>query len=587
MIDLASLKACFDALPYAVFAKNEDHVLIYGNKHFSQTIGVTDFIGKTDYDLFSKEQAEIFRREDKKVFQGLPSYNEEKIGDTLIGLTSKFRVEFSDGRYGLVGILLDMQNSATAREDARDTAVRSAQQSNEERVIALEALLIETVQQKREALVLALTDPATGLRNRNGLDEDLATALGRYTENGQKFALAFVDLDYFKKINDRLGHDVGDAVLNAFSQRFLKMPGLRNAARLGGDEFALLFDVEDGVSSNDFDRHMRGVHKKFGNALEIDGKSIHATASTGVAIYPDHAEDLHELKRHADAALLTSKADGRDRVTVFSSTIRDRSVRRRLIEDGLQKDVARNAIEPAFQPIVCSQTKRVLSVEVLARWSHPQLGTVSPDEFIEIAEDCGFLSRLDRVVFENGCRALAPLLKSGKIEQTSFNVSPAELTDKGFAADLLQRIEQHGLSPKHICIEIVETSSIHDIASAKANLNRLHDAGVCIALDDFGTGFSNLRSLLDLPLDRIKIDRSFVKDMETNQAVFDLFLTIVSLAGILEVSMVAEGLETDFNALMVASAGVTHLQGYYFAKPMALDQLYDWLEQGKADTVAA
>lgn len=587
MIDLDALKACFDALPYAVFAKNSDHVLIYGNKHFGKTIGVTDFVGKTDFDLFSKEQADIFRREDKRVFEGHASYNEEKIGDTLVGLTSKFRVEFHDGSHGLVGILLDMQNSAAERGNA-DSEERFAEpESSQERVIALETLLIETVQQKREALQLALTDPATGLRNRNGLDEDLTTALARFKATAQRFGLAFVDLDYFKKINDRLGHDMGDAVLKTISARFLNMPGLTCAARLGGDEFALVFDVETGLSDDEFATAMGAVHEKLSSALLIEGKTIHATASTGIALYPDHANDLHELKRHADAALLTSKAEGRDRVTVFSNAIRDRSVRRRLIEDGLQKSVANGAIHPAFQPIVCSQTKSVLGVEVLARWSHPQLGAVSPDEFIEIAEDCGLLSRLDRVVFENGCRALAPLLKNGQVEQISFNVSPAELTDIGFAPDLLDRIQQHDLLPKHICIEIVETSSIHDIASAKTNLDTLHDAGVCIALDDFGTGFSNLRSLLDLPLDKIKIDRSFVKDMETNQAVFDLFLTIVSLAGILEVSMVAEGLESDFNALMVASAGVTHLQGYYFAKPMSLDQLHDWLQHDRTDTAAA
>lgn len=586
MMDFESLKASFDALPYAIFAKNADGVLIYGNTQFSKLIGIDDFLGKTDFDMFSEEQSLIFAKEDQKALRGQHSYNEERIGDDVFALTSKFKVTFSDGSAGLVGIVLDLEIGKIGTE-ARSKGFESSSLDPESRVIALEALLIETVQQKREALNRALTDPATGLRNRNGLEEDLNAALRAYEKTGKRFGLAFTDIDHFKKINDRMGHDMGDAVLKALADKFQQLAGVACAARLGGDEFALLFEIDESISYEEFEARMEFVHTRFCQPLCLGKKTIHATGSTGIAIYPDHGEDLHTLKQNADAALLTSKANGRNRITIFSDTIKNLALRRRLIEDGLHHAITNEDLDVAFQPIVCSQTKSVLSVEALARWTHPTLGVIPPDEFVDVAADCGLLTRLDQVIFKKGCALIAPFIEDGSVSQVSFNISPNDIIDEGFAKDLLERIDQTSLEPRNICVEIVETSSVHDIAAARINLQMLQEAGVCIALDDFGTGFSNLRSLLDLPLDRIKIDRSFIKDMESNQAVFDLFLTVVNLAGILEVSMVAEGLETDFNALMVASAGVTHLQGYFFAKPMPIEGLAAWLKSEDRAAVAA
>ncbi|MEM6682051.1 MAG: EAL domain-containing protein [Pseudomonadota bacterium] len=582
MIDAAVLRACFDALPYVVFVKNSKFQIIYGNAEFRDLIDGAEFYGKTDADFFDEKIATAYRKEDEQVLRGKPVYCDEHLGDEVAAIVSKLPVTFPNGEPGIVSIGLDLGRKKYNNKKYWELRSDRDLATSEERLKSLEAQLLNTVHQKQDAIAMAMTDPATGLRNRNGLEADLIAAQRHFDATGKQFALAFTDLDHFKKINDRLGHDVGDAVLRGLSQRFLKLDGLRSAARMGGDEFALLFDVDETLDEDQFQTLMNRVQSMLSLPMIIDRKTIHATGSAGIAVYPQHGCDLSELKKNADAALLTAKADGRSRVQIFCNAIRDRSKRRRLLEDGLQSAIKERSLDIAFQPIVCSQTKQVLSVEVLARWQHPELGAIAPDEFIQIAADCGLLSKLDRVIFDIACGQLSPLLAAGRIQQFSVNVSPTDLTDVGFANDLLGRIEGHGLTPKNVCIEIVETASIHDLKAAKFNLDILHDAGICIALDDFGTGFSNLRSLLDLPLDRIKIDRSLVRDMETNRAVFDLFLTIVQLAGILEVSMVAEGLETDFNALMIASAGVTHLQGYYFAKPMCMDDLVVWLTNNEA-----
>lgn len=578
MISLTDLKILLDALPYPIFGKNEQHVLIYGNSHFTDVMGRDDYVGHSDADFFSEEQCKVFRNEDQKVLNGQCSYNEERIGDTILAITSKFPVTLEDGSKGLVGIVLNLEDK-DKNTQAPGAAEAHTAPLDEKRVLALETLLIETVRQKREALEQAMTDPATGARNRNGLDHDLEQAVLRYNEAHIPFALAFVDLDFFKRVNDRHGHDFGDQLLQITAKRLANANKYGAVARLGGDEFAVLLPLGLDETPETIQSRLDALQSAISQPVSIEDKIIHMTCSTGVALFPEHTGDLKHLKQNADAALLTSKAEGRDRLTLFSQGIREAADRRRLIEDGLHMAIASKSIEPHFQPIVCSKTEQILSVEVLARWEHPTLGRIAPDEFIALASDCGLLTKLDRVVFENGCKTLKDLLTSGTIQQASFNVSATDITDPRFAESLLTRTRMHGLDPSHICIEILETASIHDLNTAKSNLEILHNAGVCIALDDFGTGFSNLRSLLDLPLDRIKIDRSLIRDMESNQAVFDLFLTIVNLAGILGVTMVAEGLETDFNALMVASAGVTHLQGFYFAKPMTLADLESWIAE--------
>ncbi len=583
MIDLDDLKAICDGLPYPIFAKSSENVFIYGNKYFNDLVGGDSYIGKTDYDLCSPADADLYLAEDMRVFAGQPYVRQTRLSEDRIKLTTKYPVTFKDGSVGLVGVVINGPDRASGSETALTENDNQSEHTFEKgKVAVLERLLLDTVREKREALDKAMTDVGTGLRNRSGLEYDLNRAIEDCRTTGKRFGLAFKDLDYFKRINDRLGHEAGDLLLQELARRYRKIDDLISVARLGGDEFAFAFELPE----NEVDVNDSGaceVKQVLQEPIEIAGRTVHMTASIGVAVFPIHGDDLTTLKRNADAALLKSKADGRNRMTIFSEELRKAAERRRIIEDELPKAIASGEIEPHFQPIVCSDTKDVLSVEALARWTLPQLGEIPPDEFIEIAQDCGLLSHLDRALFTQAAIAARKYVLSGDIQQLSFNVSPLEITEKGFATKLLNQIENVGLEPRHICIEIVETAAVHDLDVANENLNRLHDEGVCIALDDFGTGFSNLRSLLDLPLDRIKIARSLIRDMEANPAVFDLFLTIVSLAGILEVSMVAEGLETDFNALMVASAGVTHLQGFYFAKPMNVKDLSVWLKERKCD----
>ncbi|MEO0412583.1 MAG: EAL domain-containing protein [Pseudomonadota bacterium] len=595
MASADTLKSLFDGLPYAIFAKNAALEVIYGNAALSAMVGREDYVGKTDKDLMAPGPAEQSEVADRRALSGQVAITEHWVRDQRAVITSKYPVTLPDGEPGLIGIVIDVTGSRSDDQAAVDLGGSDAithqvdiSASGDGRVVALENLLIETLREKQQAIELALMDPATGLRNRAGLDQDLETALARVDKEGGRLGLTFIDLDHFKSINDRLGHDAGDAVLKELGQRFNGNDGhCMSVARLGGDEFAVVFRSDPETSAALLHERQAKVHERVFKPVPFGDKMIHMTGSMGIALYPDHATDIQTLKRYADAALLTSKNEGRNRFTFFNEDIQKAALRRREIEGALNTAISEKTLTPHVQPIIGPDGGGLLGVEVLARWTHPTLGPIMPEEFIPIAEDCGLLTRLDLAMLETAATQLKPYFRSGALKQASFNASALAITSPTYAQRLLKTIEALDLSPNHICIEIVETALVHDLDVARANLQALQNAGVCIALDDFGTGYSNLRALLDLPLDRVKIDRSLVADLDTNPKVFQLFLTIVNLAKLLEVEIVAEGLETDYHRLVAESAGITHLQGFFFAKPMPISALSTWLETEMESSVAA
>lgn len=594
MASADTLKSLFDGLPYAIFAKNAALEIIYGNVALSAMLGRDDYVGKTDKDLMAAGPAEQSELADKRTLSGQIAITEHWIRDQRAVITSKYPVTLPDGEPGLIGIVIDVTGSHADDQKSVDLGGSQAithqidiSKSGDGRLVALENLLIETLREKQQAIELALMDPATGLRNRAGLDQDLETAMAGVDRDGSRLGLTFIDLDHFKRINDRLGHDAGDTVLKELGQRFKDHGKCISVARLGGDEFAVVFQSDPNTSAALLDERQAKVHERVFKPVAFGDKMIHMTGSMGIALYPDHASDIQTLKRYADAALLTSKKKGRNCFTFFNEDIQNAALRRREIEAALNTAISDRKLTPHVQPIIGPDGGGLLGVEVLARWTHPTLGSIMPEEFIPIAEDCGMLTRLDLAMLETAATQLKPFLDSGVLKQASFNASALAITSPTYAQRLLKTIESLQLSPSHICIEIVETALVHDLDVARANLQTLQNAGVCIALDDFGTGYSNLRALLDLPLDRVKIDRSLVADLETNPKVFQLFLTIVNLAKLLEVEIVAEGLETDYHRLVAESAGITHLQGFFFAKPMPISALSKWLNSEMEGCVAA
>ena len=590
MIPSVDLQRIFDVLPYPVFAKNAKHQWIYGNAAFEELIGHRDYLGKDDRAFFPADQVKVFWTEDRRVFAGEESINEEEIGPDIFALTRKVPYTFPDGTVGLVAIILASVTTTETLNTTKDNyeaeikeagvQLQRLRESSARRATELEDRLSVAELKEKAAMDIAQTDAATGLKNRLGFENDLAASVEAYGAKSRRFGLALMDVDHFKRINDRYGHPTGDLVLKTVGQRLTELPDVFSVARWGGDEFAILTELPEA----DEEKMLAGLEdarKYVFRPLRVAGRKIPISGSVGFSIFTEDALDADHLMRHADVALIIAKRRGRGIVQSFDETISAGLTRRLKLVRDLPDAITNENIEPHYQPIICTRTRKVCAVEALARWTHPTLGLVPPDEFFDLAQECGLGTTLDAAMLKRACRETAAWLNAGKIDYLSVNASPLDIVTRDFSEQFLTNLEQAGVRPQHICIEIVETSIINDLAAAHANISRLSAADVKIALDDYGTGFSNLRALLDLPLDKLKIDRSLIQGIGTNAKISDLMTSIMQLARTLDVSVVAEGIETKLQSAFVTSAGCEMMQGFLFSRPLSFHAMDDWLANRK------
>lgn len=429
---------------------------------------------------------------------------------------------------------------------------------------------------------LAHADSLTGLANRLRLHERLQqvvqTAMGG-TE--RRSALICLDVDHFKSINDTLGHAVGDAVLVEVAQRLhgcLRQGDL--AARIGGDEFALVIEQVEN------EPQARGLAQRLvlalGQPFEVSrGHTLPLSVSVGVAIAPEHGASRDELLVNADLALYAAKQAGRGRYELFSPRLGDSHRRRVLIAQELRGAIARGELALAWQPQVHIDGWRVVGAEALLRWQHPQLGAVSPAEFIPIAEESGQIIAIGAWVLEQACAGAAELPASIAV---SVNASPAQLLREDFVATVGLALARAGLPARRLKVEITESLLMDAVPVALANLHGLRALGVQIALDDFGTGFSSLAYLLRFPFDVLKIDRAFVLELMARDDARVLVHAIVEMARTLGMGTIAEGVEDSAQLEVLRQAGCEAIQGYLVAKPMGLASLHQWLAQWREQT---
>ena len=586
MKNFDQLQQVFDVLPYPVFVKNAKHQWVYGNKAFDGLMAGKDYLGKDDRDFFPPDQVKVFWTEDNRVFAGEESINEEEIGPDIFALTRKVPFKFPDGSIGLVAIILasvtttETLNTTKVNYEAEikeaDVQLQRLRESSARRALELEDRLSLAEMQQEMAMTMAQTDSATGLKNRLGFEHALIDSLQDHEAKGKRFGLAIADVDRFKQINDRYGHPIGDHVLKTVGQRLTELPNVFTVARWGGDEFAVLTEVH----TDDPTVMLEGLEqarKYVFRPVQAAGRKIDISGSVGFSVFSEDAHGADELMRNADVALMIAKRSGKGMVQPFTRKIRDGLSRRiRLVRD-LPDAIANCDIKPFYQPIMGAGDRKIHAVEALSRWTHPEFGPVSPEEFCELALECGLGGELDASILNIACREVAPWLADGSIAYLSVNVTPTDMAASDFAGRFLASLARTGTNPTHICLEIVESAIVDNVTAARANIERLSQAGVMIALDDYGTGFSNLRALLDLPLDKLKIDRSLIQGIGTNNKVADLLTSIMQLADTLKVSVVAEGIETNLQSAFVTSVGCDLLQGFLFSRPLSYDAMNAWL----------
>jgi diguanylate cyclase (GGDEF)-like protein/PAS domain S-box-containing protein len=426
---------------------------------------------------------------------------------------------------------------------------------------------------------LAHHDVLTGLPNRTVAEQRLREAMQHSTRTGQPVAVLFIDLDRFKTINDSLGHQTGDALLRQVAQRL--GGSIRDAdtvSRFGGDEFVVLLNGVTGSSEalQIAQRLMVSLRAPY----LVDELELNVSCSVGIAMFPDDAADMDELMRHADAAMYEAKASGRDNVYFFTRNLNDRAQQRLQVELLLRNAVARNELKLVFQPQVGATDGTLSAVEALLRWHTPELGDVSPAVFIPLAEESRLIVPIGEWVIDEACRQLADWRARGiEVGVLSVNLSAVQLLDPGLLPALRASLARHGVPASLLELELTESTLMQSTDERLRQLHALKALGVQLSIDDFGTGYSSLSYLSRLPMGKLKIDRSLVKDMLTEPKDRAITEAIIALAHRLKMTVVAEGVESADVHAALAEAWCDAIQGYHTGRPMSAPTLEAWLTE--------
>lgn len=420
---------------------------------------------------------------------------------------------------------------------------------------------------------IALHDVLTGLPNRTLYSDRASMAFEHAKREHSKVAIALLDLDHFKHVNDSLGHHIGDILLQEVTQRLNRsLRPTDTVARMGGDEFA--FILPNIKQAQDVVSIFNKIVKTLKPALSASNHQLNVTASIGISIYPDHGSDLSQLLRNADTAMYKAKALGRNNYQLFTSEMEFQASKRRAMVTELRQAIMDEHFELYYQPQFDLQTKQLTGVEALLRWQKSPGVFVSPAEFIPLAEDSGLILPLGDWVIKTACvdaRILKQTLK--RPIRMAINISPRQFSQQDMAKRLLSAIKHATLSPDYFEVEITENVLMTDIENSEHILAELHQAGVKVALDDFGTGYSSLSYLTKFPIDRIKIDQSFIRNIASNSESASLAKVIINLAKSLKIPSIAEGVETKEQYDFVKANGCDEVQGFYLGKPMKFETL--------------
>ncbi|AXO87701.1 PAS domain S-box protein [Pseudomonas parafulva] len=425
---------------------------------------------------------------------------------------------------------------------------------------------------------LAYHDPLTNLPNRALLTDRLSQQIALLKRHDLRGALLFLDLDHFKHINDSLGHPVGDTVLKIITARLEASVRLEDTvARLGGDEFVVLLSGLAG-SRERVEAQVRELadtlRELLAAPMSLDGQRLQVTPSIGVALIPDHGSTPADLLKRADIALYRAKDSGRNTTQLFHTTMQEAASERLRMENDLRLALSRDELALHFQPQVDARANRIVGVEVLLRWHHPQLGQQSPALFIQVLEESGLILEVGSWILDQACEACARLLDEGLIDAGEFslcvNISPKQFRQNDFVERVLRSLDEHHLPRYMLKLEITEGIVIQNLEDTIGKMRELKRHGVTFAMDDFGTGYSSLTYLKRLPVDALKIDQTFVRDAPNDSNDAEIVRAIVAMAHSLGLTVIAEGVELSEQLTFLQRQGCHLYQGYLFSRPLAL-----------------
>lgn len=422
-------------------------------------------------------------------------------------------------------------------------------------------------------------DALTDLPNRYLLKDRLEILMGHATRHKEKFAVIFLDIDRFKRINDTLGYNVGDKLLKSFSDRLKTILGKEvTIARQGGDEFVILFEHVAGP------KDIINVIEKIFNQLHIPFKlkdyEIYVTVSVGVSVYPHDGQDIDKILTSAEVAMYRAKENGRNNYELYEPVMTETISEQLKIENNMRNALENNEFYLNYQPQVCAKTGKVKGAEALVRWNDEELGFISPAKFIPLAEEIGFILPLGQWILEKAIKDSIEFIRNTNCEfQISVNISAVQLRDDALISQVDELLKKYNFSPKNLELEITETHIMSDPKRVREILDKLKTMGIKIAIDDFGTGYSSLAYFKDFNVDKLKIDRSFIMDIMNDTNSQAVVLAMIDMAKRLKLTSLAEGVETEEELQYLKDNGCQLIQGYYTGKPMDKDNLIKMIQK--------
>lgn len=548
-------QALMDSIPDLAWVKDTESRFIAVNAKFKPVFGVepNELIGKTDFDLSPSRDAEHYQEDDREVMRtGKPLRTEERIAkeNNTWGWAETVKVPVYDADNNIVG------TAGVARD------------------------ITERKEAEQRIEFLANHDTLTNLPNRRLMEDRLKQALARAALNQEKLAVLFLDLDFFKSINDSMGHSTGDKLLQSVAERLTScVRSIDTVARLGGDEFVVILPDIKGLA--DTEAVAVKIQEAIAQPYSLDNNEYHVSTSVGISLYPDHGDQDSILLRNADIAMYRAKDRGRNCHQVFTPQEDEKTLRRFSLGHRLRQAHKQEEFTLYYQPQIDITTRKICGVEALLRWKNPEQGLMYPRDFLNSAEQSGLIITLNNWVLQTAAAQNKAWQDAGCPHvSVSINVADTQFRRKDLHQTIENVLSETGLSAEHLELELTESMLMEDGETTLAYLKLLKELGVNIAIDDFGTGYSNFNRLLRFPIDKLIVDHSFIRGISTNQDTASITGAIINLATTLGIEVVAEGVETAEELAFIKRHGCHIVQGYFYCKPVTAEIMQTMLLNG-------